>query len=551
MTAPRIPTATYRLQLRPGFDLDAAAAIVGYLEELGISDVYLSPIFAATPGSEHGYDVVDPTRISDELGGEPAFRRLSQARASRGLGLLLDIVPNHMATAAPENVWWTDVLAHGEHSEWAQLFDIDWAPARDSLKGRVAVPVLARPIDEAIEAGDISLERASVERGDRATSPLVIVCAGHRLPVEGTLEDIEAWANAVDRGELGADDLRAALDSQRYMLTFWRRARTHLNYRRFFTITSMVGVRADEPEVFDITHKLVVGLCRAGEVTGLRVDHPDGLSDPEAYLRRLRQETGAPWIVVEKILEHGERLPATWDADGTTGYDFGAEALGILVDSSGERLLNQLYTEITSLDCDFLALVRRCKHQVMASGLAPEIERLQNLVEVAATELDLGEGPSPFMLSQALVETLASFPVYRTYLRPGDRGADEADVRAIDGALGAALRERGDLGEALAILRRLLLDSQTPAARELVARFQQTCAPVMAKGVEDTAFYLFNRFAALNEVGADPSVFSAAPGRFSCFLSRATGPLARHHERLLDPRHQAKRRCEGAACRSL
>lgn len=499
-----VPVSTYRLQIRPSFDLDAAAATVPYLVELGVSALYLSPLLRATSGSDHGYDVVDPSLVDPARGGAEALVRLSAASHAAGLDVIVDIVPNHMGVAVPrENPWWWDVLRLGRASRYAEAFDIDWAFGG----GRVRLPILGGELDEVI--GELRID------GDR------LRYFDHELPLApGSLDGIEVSGGAVD-----ADSLRAVLDRQHYELRCWRDEARGLNYRRFFAVTTLAGVRVEVPRVFDEAHAEILRWVREGLVDGLRVDHPDGLVDPGAYLDRLAAATaaaagGAPAPVwVEKILEHAasdhaEALPPAWATVGTTGYDAMAEIDRVLVDPAGERGLAALDARLRAdsglpASQGWHALIHGTKRMIADTIQQSEVRRI---VRALPSSVGLDDD----LAADALAELLACFPTYRSYLPAG--------VERLAQAAAAASVSRPDLAEAVAALVPLLADPSLEVAR----RFQQTTGPVMAKGVEDTAFYRFTRLGTLTEVGGDPSVFALpVEGLHAAFAGRqASWPLS-------------------------
>lgn len=441
----QLPPSTYRLQITPEFDLFAAAELCGYLRDLGVGAVYVSPVLQAASGSQHGYDVVDFSRIDPARGGAAGWQALVDAARRHGLTLVADIVPNHTGVADPaENPAWWDVLRRGPASPYARWFDIDWS------HGKVLLPVL----------------------GDDAGRELVTV-----------------------DGELRYHEQRFPLDQQHYELVNYRRADTEQNYRRFFAVTTLAGLRAEDPAVFEATHGEVRRWVAAGEVQGLRVDHPDGLADPRDYLRRLRAVAPETWLLVEKILEPGETLPATWPVDGTTGYDALAEATGVLVDPSGAAAFDDLYRELTGDHRSFADHVEAGKRLVATTILRAEVLRLARLAGTDGAET-------------AFTELLVAFPVYRSYLPDGRAYLDEAFARA--------RARRPDLGAVFdAVVPRL-----TQPGDELCVRFQQTSGAVMAKGVEDTAYYRYTRFIALNEVGGEPARFGLSLDEFHAAQAR-------------------------------
>ncbi|WP_439592528.1 malto-oligosyltrehalose synthase [Microbacterium sp.] len=464
----RHPISTYRLQIRRDFDLDAAAAVTDYLRNLGVSWVYLSPILTASEGSDHGYDVVDPSRIDPARGGAEGFARFVDAARNEGLGILVDIVPNHMGVGAPrENPWWWDVLMRGRDSRYAVAFDIDWAAG----DGKVRLPILAAPLDDVSD--DIEIVTDAAPDAPYGT----LRYFDHVLPLAS--------------GTAGADDTRAVVDAQNYELRFWRDEAGELNYRRFFAVTTLAGLRVEDPQVFAESHAEILRWTDDGLVDGLRVDHPDGLVDPGGYLSRLAEATGDAYVLVEKILEHGEDLPGDWRTAGTTGYDALGEIDRVLVDPGGETALDELATRLRGRPEDWHDLIHTTKRMIADTIQVAEICRLARELPTSIPHAE-----------DALAELLACFPVYRSYLPAGIEhlrtAAAEASVR------------RPDLAEAIGALVPVLSDPSNPVAR----RFQQTTGPVMAKGVEDTAFYRYNRLGTLTEVGGDPSVFSLSVAEF-------------------------------------
>ncbi|HET6301240.1 malto-oligosyltrehalose synthase [Microbacterium sp.] len=470
------PASTYRMQVRASFDLDAAADVTDYLRDLGVDWAYLSPLLRATSGSDHGYDVVDPTEVDPERGGAAALERFAVAARAAGLGVLVDIVPNHMGISRPEqNPWWWDVLEHGRASSWAEAFDIDW----DESGGKVRVPVLGAELDEAM--ADIVIDPDSG----------VVRYFDHVLPLApGSADD-------------GAD-AATVLDRQHWQLMHWRREATDLNYRRFFAVSKLAGLRVEVPWVFDAAHVEVLRWIRDGLVDGLRIDHPDGLVDPGAYLERLAAETDGAYVLVEKILEHAatdhpETLSAWWHADGTTGYDAMAEIDRVLIDPAGEDALDALDARLRA-DTGLAPaqawpdLIHDTKRMIADTIQVAEIRRLVRFLPSG-----LSDDPDA---ADALAELLACFPTYRSYLPAGKEWLEQA-------AREASAR-RPELATTIAALVPVLSDPTLEVAR----RFQQTTGPVMAKGVEDTAFYRATRLGTLTEVGGDPSVFSLAVDGF-------------------------------------
>ncbi|HZT65761.1 MAG TPA: malto-oligosyltrehalose synthase [Acidimicrobiales bacterium] len=557
------PRCTYRVQLSPSFPFAAAEAMVPYLAELGVSHLYCSPILQAAPGSQHGYDVVDHSQINEELGGRAGFEGLCRTVAAHGMGILLDIVPNHMATAGRANAWWWDVLENGPASRYASHFDIDWNPPEEKLRQRVLVPVLGDHYGRVLEAGELRLCRqggsfvvayhdhevpvsprtldellADAARKAGSDELASLADAFGRLPhasetdrrsvaerhrdkeiLRGRLEELcatrpdlaEAVDAAIERVNVDPDRLDAMLQRQNYRLAFWKVAGQELDYRRFFDIHNLVGLRTEDPAVFSDTHRLVLDLVAEGRVDGLRVDHPDGLADPEGYLDRVQRETGGAWLVVEKILGHDEDLRGWWPADGTTGYDYLNEVEGLFVDPSAEGEFDALYTAVADDPSSFESVALTSKLDVMYTTLAADVERLTALFVDACEWNRRYRDYTRVELRHALRELLAALDVYRTYVRPAGAATDE-DRRVVTRALDRVRQRRPDMDQdLLELLENILLGrARGPAPAQLRQRFQQVSAAVMAKGVEDTAFYRYSRFVALNEVGGDPGRFGGS-----------------------------------------
>jgi len=553
--------ATYRLQLNAGFSFDQAAETAAYLARLGVSHLYSSPYLQAAPGSTHGYDVVDHSRVNAELGGEEGHARLCLALADHHLGQLLDIVPNHMAIAGRRNRWWWDVLENGRSSRYATYFDIAWDPPEPKLKNTILVPVLADHYGRELEAGRLLLAHEGVRllvryhehefpidprtyglvlgdgfdglgaefaalpvpRPDDRAGALrrhldkqVLLTRLERLDVDSELDARIAATNA------DPDRLDELLEPQNYRLARWQTAVFELDYRRFFDVNSLVALRMEDPAVFADTHSLVLEWLRGGVLDGVRIDHPDGLRDPLGYFSRLRAAVPRSWIVVEKILQDGEELPERWPVAGSTGYEFANRALGLFVDPAGETALTNIYVSFTGESEDFRTTAYRAKHLVMGQLLASDLGRLTQLFVRVCEDIRRYRDYTRHELGQALREVIACLPVYRTYVRPGEPVSD-VDRAHIDSALAEARLRRPDIDpELVAFLGRILLLQETGEhTAELVARFQQTSDPVTAKGVEDTAFYQYNRLVALNDVGGDPSRFGVSPEEFHAACARA------------------------------
>ncbi|TFB76520.1 malto-oligosyltrehalose synthase [Cryobacterium glaciale] len=478
-----VPLSTYRLQITASFDLDAAASIVGYLRDLGADWIYLSPLLQSEAGSDHGYDVVDHSLVDPARGGAEALDRLAAAAHHAGRGVLVDIVPNHVGVATPRhNSWWWDLLQNGQQSRYAEAFDVDWAFGH----GKIRIPVLGDDEGGEDEGGDDEnddrpgeLDRLELVDGE-------LRYFDNRFPVAaGTADDGASPAIVHER--------------QHYELVNWRRADAELNYRRFFAVNSLAGIRVEVPWVFDESHREIVRWVRDGLVQGLRVDHPDGLADPGGYLEALRRATNGAYVLVEKILEGREQLPTSWATAGTTGYDALADVDRVLVDPAGQNTLDSLESQLHGEPATTWAnLVYRNKRDVTDGILHSEVRRIARLLPISAGD----DTTSPDITADALAELLARFPVYRSYLPLGLENLQEAARRSA--------AHRPELATELDRLLPLLGDPGHPAA----VRFQQTSGMVMAKGVEDRAYYRFSRLTSLNEVGADPDEFAVSVAEF-------------------------------------
>ncbi|MFB2553543.1 malto-oligosyltrehalose synthase [Ensifer soli] len=538
------PSSTYRVQFRNGVDFDAAIALLPHLTRLGISHLYASPIFTAVSGSTHGYDVVDANAVDPVLGGLTGFERLAEACLDAGIGIILDIVPNHMA-ASLENRWWYDVVKNGTESAYARHFDIDWSE-------RLTLPFLGAPFAEEVEAGHvrlaldcdnrclafrcydtlypltpaswpIALERLSdgIGAGDFALlrHDGAIAAGISALPEEARLR----LDRAFERLSQDGDRMESIHLLQPYVLTSWRTARKNLSFRRFFEITGLVGVRVEDAAVFDDTHRLILDLVRRGLVGGLRVDHVDGLADPAAYLARLRREVGPEvWIGVEKILEQDEALPPDWPVEGTTGYEVITALADLLVDPAENGRLDAAFQTLRSEPRSHEAQIRACKERMLAENFEGEVARLARLG--AAMAGDAGETLTDAEVAQAIRALIVDLPVYRTYAT--ESGISAADRRLVDGIASTALRAANEEGEAAAIaFLQVILQHPVPGIHpgdlsRFRARFQQLSGPVMAKAVEDTFFYRHTGFLALNEVGGTPARPAGGVEAFHAFIER-------------------------------
>lgn len=585
MLPKRLPSATYRVQLNQDFRFADTLKILDYLHELGISDLYLSPILASRKGSGHGYDVTDPTRINPELGTEEEFAALQTELQNRGMGLVLDTVPNHMAASA-ENPWWMDVLENGAQSAFAAFFDIEWHPHSRSLDGKILLPVLGRPFGEALDSGEIKLTfqdgrfffqyfdslfpltprsyHAILDhRSDRLKEMLgedapayheysgilasfgelsgadrraAETAAERRLRFESARDRLKSLMasskevasfveeNVIDingkEGDPGSFRfLQRLLAEQNYKLAFWQNLNESINYRRFFTIADLVGVRVEDPLVFEATHGLILRLVSKNPFAGLRVDHIDGLRDPLIYLNKLqerlssdeaRKETPA-YVLVEKILARDENLPDDWPVSGTTGYDYLNQANGLFVEPEGARRMEEIYSTFIGRKQNFADVVYQKKKLVMNTLLGVEMRTLGRQLAELATQDRYARELNRDQLIDALIEVTACLPVYRTYIRNMDLPAHAA--KYIEEALVAA-RSRapnvspacfGFVREVLLLLNppHVLVD-QREARLAFVMRWQQFTGPIVAKGLEDTSLYVYHPLLSLNEVGGDP-----------------------------------------------
>ena len=587
MSAPR---ATYRLQLHPGFGFEDAAGVVPYLARLGVSHVYTSPILQAEAGSTHGYDVVDYSRLSVELGGEPGFAALVAATRRHEMGLVVDIVPNHMAIG-PANRWWWDVLEHGLASRYASYFDVDWDPPEARLRNVILLPVLADHYGRVLEAGELHLRRdgasVTIEHAGRrfpvdprslgavlaqaaprsGSEELAFVArALGELPPATSTSRITVRRRSRDAAVLGErfgallagaevaaavddalaaisadhDRLDAFLEEQNYRLAFWRAASRDLGYRRFFDIDTLVGLHVEREEVFEATHRLILERMAAGEIAGLRIDHPDGLRDPAAYFGRLREAAPDAWIVAEKILAPGEELPP-WPIDGTTGYGFANLVTRVQADPSAEVPLTELYAARTGAAAGWEEVATAARLAALGGSLGSDLNRLTDLWLSICEANRRYRDFTRHDLHEAMREVAAAYDVYRTYVRAGDRSVSDEDRRVVRDATRLARERRPDLDPDLfAFLSSILLlevAGEQPA--ELAMRFQQLTPAAMAKGVEDTAFYRYGRLVALNEVGGEPGWFSADQPAFHDALRAGGRRLP--HAMLSSSTHDTKR----------
>src|SRR5271170_4650360 len=575
----RIPGATYRLQLHKSFTFDDAASIADYLYALGISHIYTSPYLQAAPGSTHGYDVVDPQRVNKELSGAAAHERFCARLGEIWLGQELDIVPNHMSLGKENRYWW-DVLENGPLSRYASYFDIDWHPQEERLRDKVLVPILADQYGRVLQDGGIQVTRQG--------NHFQVECAGQTLPLapvslpailgraadyakSDTLSFLAASFGRlpspeyVDRGTIlarhrdkvvlftllerlcaeepgtfdGMDhsvsDLNANLDAlddflnqQNYRLAYWKTADQQLSYRRFFDVNSLIGLRVEREYVFEETHALVLDWLKRGVIDGVRVDHPDGLRDPLEYLKRLRANAPDAYIVGEKILEHGEFLRESWPIQGTTGYDFLNVAAGVLVAPEGMVELTSIYGQFTGQPTEFHTIAHEKKVSVTQEALGSDVNRLTTLfVEICEANRDRRDYTRA-EIRRAIREVAACFAIYRTYVVPERDEITDEDREQIAQATECAKQQRQDIDGGLFDFMRDVLTMVVKGKQEseFLLRFQQFTGPVMAKGVEDTAFYCYDRLTGMNEVGSDPgrNGLSVAEFHAYCEKMQATHP---------------------------
>ncbi len=570
-------TATARLQFHSRFTLDDGTALVPYLSKLGASHVYASPLLTARAGSTHGYDIVDHNRINPELGGEEALHRLVAALRAEGMGLILDIVPNHMGVGDHDNAWWLDVLEWGRHSPYAEYFDIDWDPPDSSMRGRLLAPFLGRPYGECLEAGDIALH------WDAATGRFTARYFVHHFPINprdyaavlltpgGVLEEPARRfaelgsggrtevreAAAAARRELsepqfapamaealraydartpeGRDRLHRLLERQAYRLSWWRAATDEINWRRFFDVNGLAGVRQEVPGVFEDTHRTVFRLYEKGLIDGVRIDHVDGLAFPRDYCRKLRRRLDAltpkrpeglrdqrAVLWVEKILFAHEHLDGDWMTDGTTGYDFMNDVGALLHDPAGEAPFTTLWATQTGRPAAFEPEAQDARRQILRESLSSELFNTAAALHRVARRDPATRDFTLTGIRSALVELLVHFHTYRIYA--GVAGVSERDQRAMDWAMSGARRTvRAADRELLELVGRLVSGTglrQAPAGTRrqdwlrAMVRFQQLSAPTAAKSVEDTAFYRYGRLISRNEVGSEPSQWALLPTAF-------------------------------------
>lgn len=554
----RVPGSTYRLQLHENFGFDKAAEIAPYLKKLGITHVYSSPYLQAAPHSMHGYDVVDHRKVNEELGGAEAHERFCKRLGTIGLGQVLDIVPNHMSLGKQNRYWW-DVLENGTNSRYAGFFDIDWQSSEERLRDKVLVPILGDQYGRVLRDGGVKIKRQgssfTIEASGQllpispTTLPLILTKAADRAGSDtlrflsasfGRLPSAEEWdrwkLNARDRDkrvlhglldrlcweegatcreidrvieEMNADPdaLDELLSQQNYRLSYWKTADQQLGYRRFFDVNTLIGVRMEREYVFEETHALILRWLKDGVLDGVRVDHPDGLRDPLQYFQRLREHAPEAWIIGEKILEPGEWLREGWPIEGTSGYDFMNQVLGLLVQPEGLEQLGEHYRNFTGEEASYPVIAHDKKLNVTQEALGSDVNRLASLfVEICEANREYRDFTRA-EIRRAIREFASCFSIYRTYVVPHRKEITEEDREVIARAAECAKDNRLDIDGSLFDFMRDVLEAKVPGEKEteFVYRFQQFTSPVMAKGVEDTAFYCYNRLTALNEVGGNPA----------------------------------------------
>jgi (1->4)-alpha-D-glucan 1-alpha-D-glucosylmutase len=508
-----VPVSTYRLQLNADFTFDDAASRVDYLAALGTTHLYLSPVLTAAPGSTHGYDVVDHGEIAPVLGGRAGFERLARAARAAGLGLVLDVVPNHMAVPTPawHNTALWSVLADGPDSPFAPWFDVDWTAG----DGALLMPVLGQRLGAVLAADELTLDEIVVPGEEDGSPRPVLRYYDHVFPIRPGTESLP---------------LAELVDRQHYRLAYWRVANEELNYRRFFDVGTLAAVRVEDPEVFDATHALLTDLIKDGTVDGLRIDHPDGLADPQGYLDRLAEATDGSWVVVEKILAPDEELPEDWTTAGSTGYEAMWRIGATFVDPGGGGELGAVMHRLTGDTTDALpAIVDEAKREIVNGPLYAEVDRLAGLAaDICRDDVRLRDHTRR-SLHECLVELLVAADRYRYYVLPGRAVHPDALGAFHECVARARRRLEGDRLETLDLLAEMLLGHEigsagrTREARrdELIVRFQQVCGAVMAKGVEDTAFYRWTHLLGLAEVGGAPERFAISPEELHAWATRA------------------------------
>ncbi|HLS73644.1 MAG TPA: malto-oligosyltrehalose synthase [Actinomycetaceae bacterium] len=514
----RLPVSTYRLQLSPDLTFDDAARLLPYLADLGVTDLYLSPVLQAAPGSTHGYDVVDHSRISADLGGREALERLCHQAHEAGMGVVVDVVPNHMAVPTPawhNRALWS-VLKDGPESPYAAWFDVG-----DLAEGSgILMPVLGSRIGSVLAAGELHLDTMVVPTEPEAGEQHVLRYYEHVFPVREGTESLP---------------LTELLDRQFYRLSYWRVADEELNYRRFFDVDTLAAVRMEDPEVFEATHRVLLDLIAEGHIDALRIDHPDGMADPRGYFRQLHEATGGAWVAAEKILEGEEPLPADWPIAGTTGYDAAWRIHALLIDPAGSEPLGTVMSQVAGDNRGELdAMIAEAKRQIIGTSLYAEVFRVASLLRQLCEE-DVRLRDHTFRaLEDCVVELLVALDRYRAYVVPGEPPAAPSERALLEAAETARGRLDADRHETLDVVVELLLGHEVGTAsrvrearrEELIVRFQQTSGAVMAKGVEDTAYYRWTHLVSLCEVGGAPKRFGISEDELHAWVreTMATHP---------------------------
>lgn len=536
-----MPVATYRVQLNKEFDFNKLRATLPYLSQLGISHVYASPIFRARSASLHGYDVTDPRRINEELGGETAFKAVIKEASTLGLEWIQDIVPNHIAYSTESPIV-SDEMLRGTDSKYHDFLDVDWNHPSPKLNGKILAPFLRDEYNSSLRKGEIRLaykdgfqirygelefpvkfnsyrkilSKASLKMMDAIENDQNLFYKLRRY-YESNEQLRTALKEDLYRFNTNAELLDELLSEQVYTLANWKAAFTQINYRRFFDQTDLICLRAEEKEVFDTTHELVKQLLEKDKIAGLRIDHVDGLCDPEQYIKRLREFEPDAYIVVEKVLIDNEILPSSWSVQGNTGYDFLNKLNLSFVASQNEAEMNATYTKFTRRNDSFGERLLKCKKQVIRELFAGDVDNLTRTLVQVLKRNAYAENCSAHNVREALVELLAAFPVYRTYLSEARR--TEKDVEYFNYALESAKQRNRKVHAELAAIGRLLEESpSSQEALQFFMRLQQFTGPVMAKGFEDTALYVYNRLLSLNEVGGNPGKFGCTTRQFHEFL---------------------------------
>ena len=576
--------ATYRLQIHHQFPLSAAERVLPYLRDLGVSHVYLSPCLQAAPGSMHGYDVADPTKINEEIGGEAAWDSFVTAAKEFGLGILLDIVPNHMTTHT-SNPWWSDVLAHGPFSEHASTFDL--FPFAIAERWEIAICTLGEPYGRVLEQGQLKIDLETGLPRLRYWDQTWPLCPASWRPLLAGVapdlafalsdlaklrtlnhpesEDISRYRQlathveqttrslledpktrekiAAKCEELAADpdQLHLLIEDQFYRLAWWKLEGEIVNYRRFFNIGTLIGVRAEAGSVFEKTHARIAKMVNDGQLAGLRVDHPDGLRDPREYFERLRRLLPEGRIYAEKILDADETLPEDWPIDGTVGYEFLSKVNRLWMDENKVEPLTAAYADFTGHPVNYSALLREQKLAIIQAHFVADLERLSTLAVNIAQRRWKTHDLSRSQLREAIVQLVVALPVYRTYLTPDSRPVSAADDKVISEAVAMARMHSPAVEPAIFDFLDALLTNEFdgPQEAEFIARWQQLAPAVMAKGAEDTTFYCYDRLVSCNEVGSNPSQIGMAPSQFHQFCSHLQGRWP--HNLLATSTHDTKR----------